>query len=192
MCPINTSSDARADERGVLAQLQTLPGMHLIGAARLLVEIGTDMGMFGGADRLTSWGGIGSGNRESAGRRKSDMLRKGILHVQCLPCEFAHAARAAPPPSSSRRSRRSSSGEVINDAPSLSPTSRCVPCSSFSNRAWPRQHDRLRPFRCNATRLDGSMGRLDSASLRQRGLEFLALDLDGSKSSHYPQVAHRA
>jgi len=79
-------------ERDALALLQTIPGVDLIGAAMLLVEIGTDMESFGNADRLASWVGICPGNNESAGKRKSGHLRKGNLYVRRLLCEFAHAA----------------------------------------------------------------------------------------------------
>ena len=79
-------------ERHALALLQTLPGVDLVGAALLLVEIGTDMEAFGSADRLASWVGICPGNNESAGKRKSGRLRKGNPHVRRLLCEFAHAA----------------------------------------------------------------------------------------------------
>ncbi|NMG14723.1 IS110 family transposase [Aromatoleum bremense] len=84
--------DGLKDERNALALLQTLPGVDLIGAAMLLVEIGTDMEAFGSADRLASWVGICPGNNESAGKRKSGRLRKGNLYVRRLLCEFAHAA----------------------------------------------------------------------------------------------------
>ena len=80
-------------ERNTLALLQTLPGVDLIGAAMLLVEIGSDMEAFGSADRLASWVGICPGNNESAGKRKSGRVRKGNLYVRRLLCEFAHAAR---------------------------------------------------------------------------------------------------
>lgn len=79
-------------ERDALALLQTIPGVDLIGAAMLLVEIGTDMESFGSADRLASWVGICPGNNESAGKRKSGHLLKGNLYVRRLLCEFAHAA----------------------------------------------------------------------------------------------------
>ena len=82
-------------ERDALALLQTIPGVDLIGAAMLLVEIGTDMESFGSADRLASWVGICPGNNESAGKRKSGHLRKGNLYVRRLLCEFAHAASRA-------------------------------------------------------------------------------------------------
>jgi len=79
-------------ERNTLALLQTIPGVDLIGAAMLLVEIGTDMDAFGSADRLASWVGICPGNNESAGKRKPGHVRKGNLYVRRLLCEFAHAA----------------------------------------------------------------------------------------------------
>ena len=79
-------------ERNTLALLQTIPGVDLIGAAMLLVEIGTDMDVFGSADRLASWVGVCPGNNESAGKRKSGHVRKGNLYVRRLLCEFAHAA----------------------------------------------------------------------------------------------------
>ena len=84
--------DGLKGERNTLALLQTLPGVDLIGAAMLLVEIGADMDAFGTADRLASWVGICPGNNESAGKRKSGCVRKGNLYVRRLLCEFAHAA----------------------------------------------------------------------------------------------------
>lgn len=81
-----------ASQRNALALLQTLPGVDLIGAAMLRVEIGSDMDAFGSADRLASWVGICPGNNESAGKRKSGRVRKGNLYVRRLLCEFAHAA----------------------------------------------------------------------------------------------------
>lgn len=79
-------------ERNTLALLQTIPGIDLLGAAMLLVEIGSDMGAFGSAERLASWVGICPGNNESAGKRKSGRLRKGNVYARRLLCEFAHAA----------------------------------------------------------------------------------------------------
>ena len=79
-------------EHNALALLQTIPGVDLIGAAMLLVEIGTDMDAFGSAERLASWVGICPVNNESAGKRKSGRVRKGNPYVRRLLCEFAHAA----------------------------------------------------------------------------------------------------
>jgi len=75
-----------------LCVLQTLPGIDLIGAAMLLVELGADMSVFGSAERLASWVGICPGNNESAGKRKSGRIRKGNAWVRRLLCEFAQAA----------------------------------------------------------------------------------------------------
>jgi transposase len=75
-----------------LQLLQTLPGIDLMGAAMLLVEIGADMSVFGSAQRLASWVGICPGNNESAGKRKSGRIRKGNAWVRRLLCEFAQAA----------------------------------------------------------------------------------------------------
>lgn len=82
-----------AEYRQALALLQTLPGIDLIGAAMLLVEIGTDMTAFGSPDRLASWVGVCPGNNESAGKRKSGRASKGNPYVRRLLCEFAHSAR---------------------------------------------------------------------------------------------------
>jgi transposase len=81
------------EQRNALALLQTLPGVDLIGAAMLLVEIGTDMDAFGSPDRLASWAGVCPGNNESAGKRKSGRAGKGNPYVRRLLCEFAHSAR---------------------------------------------------------------------------------------------------
>jgi len=81
-----------AGYRVPLQLLQTLPGIDLMGAAMLLVEIGADMSVFGSAQRLASWVGICPGNNESAGKRKSGSIRKGNAWVRRLLCEFAQAA----------------------------------------------------------------------------------------------------
>lgn len=81
-----------AEQRNALALLQTIPGIDLIGAAMLLVEIGTDMEAFGKPERLASWVGVCPGNNESAGKRKSGRAGKGNPYVRRLLCEFAHAA----------------------------------------------------------------------------------------------------
>ncbi len=81
------------DESPTLALLQTMPGIDLLGAAMLIVEIGTDMEAFAGPDRLASWVGICPGNNESAGKRKSGRSRQGNSYVRRLLCEFAQAAR---------------------------------------------------------------------------------------------------
>jgi transposase len=78
--------------RPQLILLQTIPGIDLMGAAMLLVEIGAGMASFSSAERLASWVGICPGNNESAGKRKSGKTRKGNAWVRRLLCEFAQAA----------------------------------------------------------------------------------------------------
>lgn len=85
--------DGLADRRAALSLLQTIPGIDLIGAAMLIVEIGDDMSVFGSPDRLASWTGLCPGNNESAGKRKSGRIRKGNPYVRRLFCEFAQAAK---------------------------------------------------------------------------------------------------
>jgi transposase len=79
-------------EHNVLELLQTIPGVDRIGAAMLIVEIGTDMQAFGSADRLASWVGVCPGNHESAGKRQSGKIRKGNAYARRVLCEIAHAA----------------------------------------------------------------------------------------------------
>lgn len=81
------------EEKNALALLQTMPGIDLIGAAMLLVEIGTNMALFAGSDHLASWAGMCPGNNKSAGKRKRERQRKGNSYVRRLLCEFAQAAR---------------------------------------------------------------------------------------------------
>ena len=73
--------------------LQTLPGVDRFSAAMLILEIGTDMGQFGGSAQLSSWAGMCPGNNESAGKRKSGRARKGNRSVRRVLCEIANSAR---------------------------------------------------------------------------------------------------
>jgi transposase len=81
------------EEKNALALLQTVPGVDLIGAAMLLVEIGTTMALFAGPAHLASWAGLCPGNNRSAGKRKRERQRKGNTYVRRLLCEFVQAAR---------------------------------------------------------------------------------------------------
>lgn len=81
------------EEKNALALLQTVPGIDLIGAAMLLVEIGTTMAVFAKPSHLASWAGICPGNNRSAGKRRRERMRKGNTYVRRLLCEFVQAAR---------------------------------------------------------------------------------------------------
>jgi transposase len=85
-----------APHQWALDILQTIPGLDLIGAAMVIVEIGVDMDVFGSADRLASWAGLCPGNNESAGKRKSGRLRKGNRCLRTLLCETANSAIRTP------------------------------------------------------------------------------------------------
>jgi transposase len=76
--------------------LQTIPGVDMIGAAMIVVEMGVDMEVFGDADRLASWAGVCPGNNESAGKRKNGRTRKGNRWLRGLLCEAAQAAVRTP------------------------------------------------------------------------------------------------
>jgi transposase len=76
----------------ILQCLQTIPGIDLISAAMLLVEIGDDMGAFGSPAKLASWAGVCPGNNESAGKKKTGNARKGNPYVRRILCEAANAA----------------------------------------------------------------------------------------------------
>lgn len=81
------------EEKNALALLQTIPGIDMIGAAMLLVEIGTSMALFAKPSHLASWAGLCPGNNRSAGKRKRERQRKGNTYVRRLLCEFVQAAR---------------------------------------------------------------------------------------------------
>jgi transposase len=72
--------------------LQTIPGITVISAALLLIEIGIDMQQFGNREQLCSWAGMCPGNNESAGKRKSGKTPKGSKQLRFLLCESANAA----------------------------------------------------------------------------------------------------
>jgi len=50
--------------------LQTIPGVKEEVAASIIAEIGVDMDRFPSSGHLASWAGMGTGNNESAGKKK--------------------------------------------------------------------------------------------------------------------------
>jgi transposase len=82
-----------SEEKNALVLLQTVPGIDLVGAAMLLVEIGTTMTVFATPSHLASWAGLCPGNNRSAGKSKRERQRKGNTYVRRLLCEFVQAAR---------------------------------------------------------------------------------------------------
>jgi transposase len=72
--------------------LLTIPGLDRLGIAKLLVEIGPEMPLFGTPGRLAAWCGVCPGNNESAGKRKKGKTRKGNPYVRAVLIEIANAA----------------------------------------------------------------------------------------------------
>jgi transposase len=62
--------------------LQQIPGVDALIAVTLIAECGTDMTVFGSAQRLAAWAGVCPGNHESAGKQKSAATRKGNVHLR--------------------------------------------------------------------------------------------------------------
>lgn len=119
-------------ERNTLALLQTIPGIDLLGAAMLLVEIGSDMGAFGSAERLVP----GSVFAQATRRRPVNATLAACaraVYARRLLCEFAHAASRTTSVSSRRSSTRFSCAAVTSAQSSLSPTRSCAPSSSCSS-----------------------------------------------------------
>ncbi|MEK7173263.1 MAG: IS110 family transposase, partial [Patescibacteria group bacterium] len=72
--------------------LQTIPGIDLVGAALLIIEVGVDMQQFGNREQFCSWAGMCPGNNESAGKRKSGKTPKGSKQLRYILCEAANGA----------------------------------------------------------------------------------------------------
>ncbi len=68
--------------RGEHALLMQIPWVDWLVAAVLICEIGVDMSVFMSVYHLAAWAGVGPGNYESAGKRKSSRARKGNIHVK--------------------------------------------------------------------------------------------------------------
>jgi transposase len=84
--------DALQPYEAALELLLTLPGSDRLAAAKLVVEIGLDRAAFGHAGRLAKWAGVGPGNDESAGKRRSGRTIPGNRYVRAILCEIAWAA----------------------------------------------------------------------------------------------------
>lgn len=75
-----------------LQLLMTMPGIDLLAAAKLLVELGVEMTAFGHARRLCKGTGVCPGNDESTGKRRGDDTAQGNRYVRPLLCQIAWAA----------------------------------------------------------------------------------------------------
>ena len=69
----------------------SVPGVSSLGAQIIVAEIGIDMSRFPSDGNLISWAGICPRNDESAGKRRSNRLRKGApwLKTTLVQCAWA-------------------------------------------------------------------------------------------------------
>jgi transposase len=63
--------------RAAVEQVMSIPGIKNLGAQVIVSEIGIDMSRFPSDAHLISWAGICPRNDKSAGKRRSNRLRKG-------------------------------------------------------------------------------------------------------------------
>src|ERR1700736_5598547 len=77
--------------RAAVEQVSSVPGIRDIGAHVIVSEIGTDMSRFPSEGHLISWAGLCPRNDESAGKRRSNRLRKGApwLKTTLVQCAWA-------------------------------------------------------------------------------------------------------
>lgn len=86
-----------------ICSLDAIPGIGRWSAEVILAEIGTDMMRFPTAGHLASWAGMGPGQDERAGKRRSGKTRKGSPWLQVTLTEAASAAGRSKDPSLSGR-----------------------------------------------------------------------------------------
>jgi transposase len=74
-------------------QLRTIHGVSDLSAQGIVSEIGIDMSRFPTAGHLVSWAGLCPRNDESAGKRRSNRLRKGApwLKTTLVQCAWVGA-----------------------------------------------------------------------------------------------------
>jgi transposase len=88
--------DAQVEEnlgpfRTAVQQVVSIPGVKDLGAQAIVSEIGIDMTRFPSDAHLISWAGLCPRNDESAGKRRSNRLRKGApwLKTTLVQCAWA-------------------------------------------------------------------------------------------------------
>jgi transposase len=93
---IDQEVDAHVEPfREAIAQLTTIPGIGDLAACVILAEIGHDMSRFPTQGHLISWAGLCPKNDESAGKRRSNRMRKGApwLKTTLIQCAWAAARK---------------------------------------------------------------------------------------------------
>ena len=90
---VDSAIDAMVTQHeGLLALLQTIPGVDRNSAITIISEIGTDMEQFGSSKRLCCWAGLTPGNNESAGKKKSVRITRAGVYLKPALVQVAHAA----------------------------------------------------------------------------------------------------
>ena len=79
--------------RTAITLLTTIPGVSDLSARTIMAEIGNDMSRFHTAGHLISWSGLCPRSDESAGKRRSNRMRKGApwLKTTLVQCAWAAA-----------------------------------------------------------------------------------------------------
>ena len=98
MAEIDAEVDRDLDPfRHAVRLLRTIPGVSDLTAQVIISEIGIDMGRFPTAGHLISWAGLCPRNDESAGKRRSNKLRKGAtwLKTTLVQCAWAASRKKA-------------------------------------------------------------------------------------------------
>ena len=77
--------------RTAVEMLSTIPGISTLSAEVIVAEIGIDMSHFETAGHLISWAGLCPKNDESAGKRRSNRMKKGApwLKTTLIQCAWA-------------------------------------------------------------------------------------------------------
>jgi len=83
---------ALREYRPQLQWLQTIPGVEEVSARAILIELGGEVRSFPSARHLAAWAGLGPGNNESAGKRRSGKVRQGNAGLRATLIECAHGA----------------------------------------------------------------------------------------------------
>ena len=93
---IDQEVDANVEPfRAAITILITMPGVSDLSARTIMAEIGTDMSRFPTEGHLISWAGLCPRNDESAGKRRSNRMRKGApwLKTTLVQCAWAAARK---------------------------------------------------------------------------------------------------
>ena len=95
---IDQEVDANVEPfRAAITILTTIPGVSDLSARTIVAEIGTDMSRFPTDGHLISWAGLCPRNDESAGKRRSNRMRKGApwLKTTLIQCAWSATRKKA-------------------------------------------------------------------------------------------------